>query len=217
MNVFAWRGLLQGMSGVPIIFAWSITERSAMSLPHHYLITPKMDDEEQFIGALEQSLQAGTRLMQLRGKGLDESAYRALAGRVIPLAHRYGCRVLLSTTPALVTELGADGLHLDSKALLTAGSERLLPQEFLLAVSAHDLQGVKKGEVMDADFGVLSPINYTSAHPDMAPLGWAGLQAMTQQTTLPLYALGGVSAEDEEQAIAAGALGVAGSRGYWQK
>ena len=34
--------------------------------------------------------------------------------------------------------------------------------------------------------------------------------------SMPLYALGGVSSEDEERARAAGAQGVAGNKGYWK-
>jgi 8-oxo-dGTP diphosphatase len=185
-----------------------------MPLPHHYLITPTPHDREAFLAQLEQSLQAGIRLLWLKAKGLDAEGYRALAARVIPLAHRYDCQVLLNGDPALVGELGADGLHLESGAL-AACTQRPLPGYYLLGVSAHSLEGLRQGEALGASFGVLSPIHPTSAHPDLEPLGWEGMGRIVAQLAIPIYALGGVSGADEAQAIAAGGQGVAGHRGYW--
>ncbi len=184
-----------------------------MSLPSHYLITPTPNHDTDFLAALERSLQAGTRLIQLKGKGIEPHAYTTLAQRVIPLAHRYQAKVLLSE-PALVEQLGADGLHLDSKALITC-SNRPLPNGKIIAVSGHTLQALQQGEAIEADFAVLSPIRYTSAHPDLTPIGWEGLAEILAKVKIPTYALGGVSADDEAEAIRAGAQGVAGSKGYW--
>jgi thiamine monophosphate synthase len=115
----------------------------------------------------------------------------------------------------MVMELGADGLHLDSKAL-TSCTQRPLPNYMLLAVSGHNLEELLRGEELGADFAVLSPINYTSAHPDITPLGWDGMKQIVTQLRIPVYALGGVSAEDAAAAKAAGGKGIAGNKGYWR-
>lgn len=188
---------------------------TTMQLPNHYLITPTPEDEEAFLASLERTLEAGTRLLQLKGKGLAADAYEALARKVVELAHRYGARVLLTGDPARVERLGADGLHLDSKAL-DATESRPLPDGFLVAVSGHTLDALKKGEAIGANFAVLSPIKYTKAHTDIEPLGWDGLKRIAAQLTIPVYALGGVGAEDGHEAMAAGARGIAGHRGYWK-
>ncbi|SCZ62399.1 thiamine phosphate synthase [Thiohalomonas denitrificans] len=91
--------------------------------------------------------------------------------------------------PALVEELGADGLHLDSKALNSA-DKRPVPETYLLAVSGHTLKALRKGEALGASFAVLPPIKYTKAHPDIEPLGWDGLETIAAQLKIPLYALG---------------------------
>jgi len=187
-----------------------------MQLPKHYLITPTTKNKGDFLTALEHSLQAGTRLIQLKGKGMDVQEYTELARLVVNMAHNYDCKVLLTGEPALVEQLGADGLHLDSKAL-EAASSRLLPEDYLVAVSGHTLEALKQGEAIGASFGVLSPIKYTNAHPDIEPIGWEGLTTIVAQLAMPVYALGGVSAKDESEAIKSGAQGIAGSRGYWEE
>jgi len=186
-----------------------------MTLPSHYLITPAVDNESTFLSSLEHSLQSGTRLLQLKAKGLDAEAYEALAKKVIKLVHIYGCKVLLNGEPDAVRRLGADGVHLDSKALKSATS-RPLPDGYLVAVSGHDFQALQRGEQIGASFAVLSPVNYTKAHPDIEPLGWEGFGDIVAKVSMPVYALGGVSAEDEAAAVAAGGQGVAGHKGYWK-
>jgi len=186
-----------------------------MEFPKHYLITPTPEDEAAFLEALDRSLKAGTRLLQLKGKGLDYDAYKSLAEKSIDMAHRHDGKVLLTGDPSLVPALGADGLHLDSKTLMSAG-ERPLSDHYMLAVSGHTAAALQKGESIGADFGVLSPIKYTRAHPDIEPLGWEGLRRAAAQLTIPVYALGGVGADDEADALESGAQGVAGNRGYWK-
>lgn len=185
-----------------------------MNLPTRYLITPAAKNPPEFLRILEQSLSAGIHLLQLRAKGMSVDAYAALAQKVVPLAHEYDARVLLNGDPELVLETGADGLHLDSKALL-ACSSRPIGDEYLLAASGHTLQALQHAEAIQASFGVLSPVQYTSAHPDIAPLGWAGLAELTSKLDIPVYALGGVSVDDEAMALASGAAGVAGNKGMW--
>lgn len=186
-----------------------------MEFPSHYLITPVPDDEARFMAALERTLQGGTRLVQLKHKGLDAAAYEALAVKAIRLAHGVGGKVLLTGDAERVQRLGADGLHLDSKALMAA-DRRPLPEPYLVSVSGHTQDALQHGQEIGADFAVLSPIRYTKAHPDIQPHGWEGLAAIAAGLQIPVYALGGVDAKDEPEAIRAGAQGIAGNRGYWK-
>jgi thiamine monophosphate synthase len=187
-----------------------------MTLPSHYLITPGPENENEFLNALRKSLQHGIRLLQFKAGGLDSVTYAALAQKVVRQAHDFDCKVLLTGDPILVQKIGADGLHLDSSALKQA-TRRPLHDDYLLAVSGHDLAALRQGEAIGADFAVLSPVNHTSAHPDIEPLGWKGFAEIVAQLEMPVYALGGVSATDEAAAIAAGGQGVAGNRGYWRR
>ena len=207
---------LHGEAGLNTISSFGeLQEKRGMEFPRHYLITPTVDDEPRFLAGLERSLQAGTRLLQLKGKGMDPEVYAALATQVVERVHGHGGKILLTGDPSLVQSLGADGLHLDSEALRSA-SARPIPEQYLLAVSGHTLEDLQKGEALGANLAVLSPIKYTKAHPDIEPLRWDGLKRAAAELTIPVYALGGVGADDEPEALESGAQGVAGSRGYWK-
>lgn len=187
-----------------------------MELPSHYLITPKAEQQDAFLDTLKRSLTSGIRLLQLRDKGLDETTYEELAQQVIALAHQHDCRVLLSGDAQRVIRLGADGLHLDSKAL-SACQQRPLPDDYLIAASGHTLASLQHAQGIGAHFAVLSPIRFTKAHPDIEPHGWEGYGQIAAALSIPVYALGGVDAGDEQAALEAGGQGIAGHRGYWQE
>ena len=188
----------------------------AARLPDRYLITPAPGpDPAAFLPQLEAALARGIRLLQLRAKGLAAGAYAELAAQVVPLAHRHGARVLLNGPPELVTELGADGLHLSSAAL-RACPARPLPADYWLSASCHDAAELARAVALDADCALLSPVQATASHPGAEPLGWEIFQALTDPCPLPVYALGGLGEADLESAWQHGAQGIAAIRGLWE-
>jgi 8-oxo-dGTP diphosphatase len=69
---------------------------------------------------------------------------------------------------------------------------------------------LRHAEQLGVDFAVLAPVQTTATHPEAVPLGWAGLTALLEQVNLPVFALGGLAADDVDKALAAGAQGLAG-------
>ncbi len=187
-----------------------------MLLPNHYLITPSFDDEARFLASLENSLKSGIKLVQLRAKNIDADVYESLAKKAIELTHAYSGKILLTGDASRAVRLSADGLHLDSKALSQYDS-RPIVKGYLLSASSHTLEGLKKAESIGASFGLLSPVKFTKSHPDIEPFGWDGFGDIAKNLSIPVYAFGGVDANDEQAAIKAGGQGVAGNRGYWKE
>ncbi len=186
----------------------------AAQLPDRYFITPEPDaDHAAFLRMFDAVLRKGVQLLQFRAKALATEVYRALAKRVIELAHAHGAKVLLNSEPRLALELGADGVHLTS-VRLQALSQRPLPAGMLVAASCHNGQELAQAQKIECDFAVLSPVCVTASHPDAAPLGWQQFAEQTRHAALPVFALGGLTLEDLPQAFSHGAQGVAGIRAF---
>lgn len=185
---------------------------TAAQLPDAYLITP--EPEADFLAQLERALQNGVRLLQLRARSLGDAAYRELARNACHLAHAQGAQLLLNADPALVVEVGADGIHLTSERLARL-SQRPLPPEYWVAASCHNPAELQQAAAINCDFGVLGPVQSTASHPDAPALGWQGLQTLTETTLLPVYALGGMQLADRARAWDRGAQGIAAIRGLW--
>ena len=82
----------------------------------------------------------------------------------------------------------------------------------MVAASTHSAIELAHAEALDLNFAVLSPVKSTLSHPEADPLGWQKFAALTENSTLPIYALGGMALSDLPLALAHGARGVAFQR-----
>lgn len=188
---------------------------TALRLPDRYLITPDLPDAAALLRGLERAAGAGIRLAVLRVPSLDSAAYAALAAKLVPAVREWGLELLRhgGADPAGGGE-GA-GLHLPARAL--AGlSARPVPAEQWFAVSCHNREELARARALGADFAVLGPVRSTRSHPGQPGRGWEWFAIQTGSCGLPVYALGGLDADDVETARRAGGQGAAAIRGFWE-
>ncbi|HET7833044.1 MAG TPA: Nudix family hydrolase [Gallionella sp.] len=185
----------------------------ALELPPLYAISNVEElGEQEFLRRLEAALQKGLRLIQLREKQLPPDELRALAERVVALAHAHGARVLLNSDVELAQETGADGVHLTSAQL---ASLQVRPEVAWCGASCHTVAELHKAEALGCDFALLSPVLPTLSHPGTPHLGWEKFAEMVSGSTIPVYALGGLKHTDMQLAWQHGAHGIALLRQAW--
>jgi 8-oxo-dGTP diphosphatase len=184
-----------------------------LSLPAEYAITDAAEmGTEAFLRRLESRLAAGLKLVQVREKTMATSALRDFAGRAVALSRRHGARVLINADVELARASGADGVHLTSAQLRTAAGRPDVPW---CGASCHSADELRRAEALGVDFAVLGPVRETPTHPEAVPLGWSGFRTLAEGAAIPVYALGGLTGSDVEQALVHGAHGVAMIRGAW--
>ncbi|WP_374626040.1 thiamine phosphate synthase [Pandoraea sp.] len=190
---------------------------SLSDLPTQYLITPEPPHGEplaNFVADLDRSLAAGIRLVQLRAKSVTPPQYVWLAEQVLCCCRRHGARLLLNAPSSVAIALHADGVHLTSKTLM-ACKTRPMPPGFLVSVACHDAHQIRHASQVGADLITLSPVLPTKTHTTATPLGWARFRELAALTSLPAYALGGMSPDTLDEAIKSGANGIAAIRSLW--
>jgi 8-oxo-dGTP diphosphatase len=185
------------------------------TLPQLYMVTGQFAAAADFRDILERSLERGPKLVQLRAKGADAATYLDLAQRAAAVCRRFEVPLLLATTPELFARGDADGLHLSSDQLGTLDARPVAPDQ-LLSVSCHTRDDLERGAALDADILLLSPIKPTASHPELAALGWDGFRGLSSGLTQAIYGFGGLGIVDLDDAVAAGAAGIAATRGLWE-
>lgn len=96
--------------------------------------------------------------------------------------------VVLSGDAPLAREWGADGIY--------GAPERLTNAAPMLRIAtAHDAAEIAAAQAAGADAIMLSPVFATRSHPDAATLGPELFHELAAATTLPVIALGGMTAE----------------------
>lgn len=224
-----WQGTPRGHEGQAL--AWVPREKlvgyamppadrpvvAALLQPNRYLVTPSPGDpgeDESWLAALDQSLDAGIRRVQLRLPGLEANRRRALVVAAARRCAAMGAEVLVNGDIALAQELGL-GLHLRA-AQLRQLHERPVAIDVRLAASCHDTEELRMAEALGCDFAVVGPLKPTPTHPDATGIGWTRFEHLREHVSLPIYAIGGLGPDDIATARQHGAQGIAAIRGLWK-
>ena len=188
---------------------------AALSLPDFYAITHAAAiGVDAQLAALRRALERGLRLVQLREPELPAAQQAAFYPDAIALCRRFGARALINSDAAQARQTGADGLHLTAAQLMTLDARPDFP---LVAASCHDAQELAQAARHGLDFVVLGPLGATASHPGRAGIGWQAWSNLVAGTPLPIYAIGGLTPDDMQNAWRAGAHGIAAIRAAWRK
>ncbi|MDQ6619840.1 MAG: Nudix family hydrolase [Pseudomonadota bacterium] len=186
----------------------------ALQLPPIYAVSAASEmGESIFLERLRHAMDAGLRLVVMREKSWSLERQRALTDRVLSIARSYGARVLLNGSDGHARQWGCDGVHWTSAMLANAS---LRPEDLLCAASCHDAAEVQRAGELSLDFVVLGPVLKTLSHPVATPLGWKAFASAIEHTSVPVFALGGLTGNDLTTAIDHGAHGVALRSAVWR-
>jgi 8-oxo-dGTP diphosphatase len=143
-------------------------------------------------------------LVQVREKDMPHLRLQHFLSRVLTHAVPLGSRVVVNSDCGRFPQ--CDGLHLTSRALMSAAAR---PDGSLAGASCHDERELAQAEALGLDYAVLGPVKETASHPQATPLGWDKFAALARDRAIPVYAIGGLSRGDLEEARRNGAHGVA--------
>lgn len=181
---------------------------NACVLPNSIAITPASLSAAD-INAFFQSVSAqGAQAIMLRNSDyLDEefrTAYNALKQSNSDLK----LPMLVNCSLEMALELGAQGLHLSSERLKALESRSEFSGRWLSA-SCHDEAELQMAVDKGLDFVTLSPLLFTTSHPEAVPLGWERFQELVSECAIPVFALGGLDKSLIEQVVSCGGQGIA--------
>jgi 8-oxo-dGTP diphosphatase len=200
-QAIAWQALGE-LTAAPMLPA-NAPVLASLALPEEYAITQAATlGTAVMLDRLERRLGEGLKLLQVREPALRDQ--RLFTEQVIGRAHRHGCKVLVKAPCAQ-----ADGIHYTAAQLLALGDR---PAGMLAAASCHTREELERAMALELDFAVLGPVK---EKPGATPLGWEGFRRIAQSASIPVYAIGGLTRADLEDAWRAGAHGVAMIRGAW--
>ena len=222
-SVESYSGLVVGREGQPIKwvqpddlvnYAFPAANQPIMTaarLPPYYAI---LDDADPalLLDNLETILNKGIKLIQARLKTLSVAGIESFLERAYPLCKNHNAWLLLNSAVKNADCFDVDGIHLTSADLLAC--KRRPEHKQWIAASCHNLEELRHAEKIGVDFVVLAPVLPTPTHPDAKVLGWDQFSELVTQTSLPVYALGGLCQTDLLTAQKAGGQGIAAVRAF---
>jgi thiamine-phosphate pyrophosphorylase len=179
--------------------------------PFLYLVTdrvlagPRPLDE-----IVEEALDGGVTLVQLREKTLAHQPFVDEARRLRELCHQYAIPLIVNDNVAVAREAGADGVHLGQTDVSVAEARRIMGPDAIIGLSVESVEQAQAAADLDVDYLAASPVFLTPTKIDTAPpLGLGGLRAIRTAWDKPLVAIGGINLTNARDVLGAGADGLA--------
>jgi thiamine-phosphate pyrophosphorylase len=185
---------------------------AGLTLPRFY---PIVDSEiaARFgiepLAAASEILEGGAKILQFRHKGFFSRDVAATIGRIADLCHQAGALFVVNDRADIARVVGA-GVHLGQDDLSPLSARTIVGPETVIGFSTHNESQLRAAADEAADYLALGPIFGTSSKENPDPVvGLESLRQLRPLTLRPLVAIGGITRDNADRVLAAGADSVA--------
>jgi len=168
-----------------------------------------------YLDSIQLALDGGCRWIQLRMKDANDDEVRPIAIEAQKLCRQYGATFIIDDRVALVSELGADGVHLGKNDMPISEARRLLGPDFIIGGTANTFEDAKAHYEASADYIGCGPFRFTTTKQKLAPvLGLDGYRHIISKLRaanikIPVVAIGGITKADIPAILQTGITGIA--------
>lgn len=161
------------------------------------------------IDCVREALEGGVTLVQYRAKTASSAEMYAEALQLKALCDSFNVPLIINDRLDIAMAVGAAGVHLGQDDLPCAAARRILGEDYIIGVSAHNPAEAKAALERGADYLGCGAVFGTATKADVKKLGTEGLTAICREKGLPVVGIGGVTADNYREVRVAGADGAA--------
>jgi thiamine-phosphate pyrophosphorylase len=180
--------------------------RSSTKINGLYAITPDESNTAELLHKTRLVLQGGARILQYRNKLADAALRQIQAEDLRELTREFGAILIVNDDAQLAQRVAADGVHLGGDDGSVAVARSLLGTDKLIGVSCYNRLELARQAAQDgADYVAFGAFFASSVKPNAAVASLELLQQARREIALPIVAIGGITLENGEALLAAGA------------
>ncbi len=161
------------------------------------------------LDCVSEALDGGVTLVQYRAKTASSAEMYAEALQLKALCDSFNVPLIINDRLDIAMAVGAAGVHLGQDDLPCAAARKILGEDYIIGVSAHNPAEAKAALQSGADYLGCGAVFGTATKADVKKLGTEGLEAICKAKGLPVVGIGGVTADNYREVRAAGADGAA--------
>ena len=182
--------------------------RKAMLL---YAVTDQMwlKEGETLGDVVESVLQNGATFLQIREKDLAHDAFEAEAERLKTLCAQHGVPFVVNDSVEIALQCDADGVHVGQSDIKGRDIRAMIGPDKILGISAGTVEEAVAAEKAGADYIGVGAIFTTSTKKNARNMTMEQLKEIVSSVSIPVVAIGGISAENILQLRGSGVDGVA--------
>lgn len=173
------------------------------------------NERYSYLDGIRLALEGGCKWVQLRMKDAPDEQVAQLGVQARELCDRYGAKLILDDRVELVAKTGADGVHLGKNDMPIAQAREILGPGKIIGGTANTFEDIVAHWKSGADYIGCGPFRFTTTKKNLSPIlgleGYRDIVARMKDAgiTLPLVAIGGITAEDIPAILETGVDGIA--------
>lgn len=175
-----------------------------------YLVTDSnCIGERSLLECVEEALKGGVTLVQYRSKETDGGIMYKEALALRELCDKYQVPLIVNDRVDVALAVGAAGVHLGQDDLPCAAARKLVPENFIIGVSAHNVEEALAARKDGANYLGCGAVFGSQTKNNVSSLGLEKLKSIREAVDIPIVGIGGVTADNYAKVLETGANGAA--------
>ena len=165
--------------------------------PSLYFITDSSKyTEEEFLYRVEEALNGGVTLMQLREKEKSTREYIELANKVHNISKKYNVPLIIDDRVDVALAIDAEGVHVGASDMPVATARKLMGSEKIVGATAKTVPWAKEVYEQGADYLGVGAIFPTTTKVKTVLTSVDTLRDICNAVPIPANAIGGLNKEN---------------------
>lgn len=175
-----------------------------------YAVTDRAwEGRQSLYEQIEEALQGGVTIVQLREKNLSESELAAGAVKVKKLCDRYGVPLIINDNYKVAMKIGASGVHVGIEDAPVAQIRKTAGKDFIIGATAKTVEQAKAAEAAGADYLGVGAVFPSPTKKNAVRITTEGLKEICSSVNIPTVAIGGITLDNISEIKGGGMDGVA--------
>ncbi len=162
-------------------------------------------EESEAARVVEQMIEGGVDLIQLRGKEKPLDELIDYAARLHELTARSSTPLIVNDHAEVASQLPVEGVHVGQDDDPIEVARRKAGREIVVGKSTHSVEQALTAQREGADYLGFGPIFATPTKPDYPPIGLSDIGRVHAEVDLPIFCIGGINIDNLQSVIDAGA------------
>ncbi len=181
------------------------------NLPKIYPITDVRLTKISHAEQVEKLIEGGAKIVQLREKYAAPKDFYESAKKALKIARRQNVKIIINDRVDIALVLKADGVHLGQDDLPPKNAREILGEKAIIGFSTHNIKQAISAVKLPINYLAIGPVfaTKTKENPDEI-VGIEGVKKVREAVgDFPLVAIGGITLENFQDVLDAGANSVA--------
>lgn len=175
-----------------------------------YAITDRRNlDKKMFFEKIEEALQGGVTILQLREKELDEDSFINEAIEVKNICRKHGVPLIINDNVNVALKSGADGVHVGIEDMPIDEIRRTVPDSFIIGATCKTVEQAQSAERLGADYMGVGAVFPSPTKKNAVRITREQLKEICTSVSIPAVAIGGISLENVDELKGGGMSGIA--------